>query len=423
MPARPPATTPIRMTADDVHYAAQWQQANGFTMDMLYNGGAEAQFESDGPDPTLAAFQSQAGQFRWLNHTFTHEFLGCVQDFSVSPWRCQTNAQGNIVWLDQATISAQIRQNVDWATAHGFPIDRTELVAGEHSGTMILPQQPVDNPNFVNALSTNQIRYLGLDASREPALRAVGSAQGMPRHPLNVFYNVSTKQEETDEYNWVYTSRANGGSGLCENSTTTTCIAPLDPNTGWDSYILPLQVKIAMSYVRRNDPRVFYVHQSNLADDAIAYGVMEGVLAAYRNAYAANTPIVDASFATTAQTLSAQQSWAATLAANSVTAYVQGPSVVISGPSGTQVPVTVPNGTVVGTALFGSQYGGESSASVSLLPVLGNPLLMLATPYGALVLPGLLPPITAVAPNIVDAPHFALDPGLSMLFGPLDRLG
>lgn len=31
------------------------------------------------------------------------------------------------------------------------------------------------------------------DASREPAVHPIGSALGVPRHPIDVFYNVSTK--------------------------------------------------------------------------------------------------------------------------------------------------------------------------------------------------------------------------------------
>jgi hypothetical protein len=54
-----------------------------------------------------------------------------------------------------------------------------------------------------------------------------------------------------------------------------------------------------------------------------------------------------------------------------VTGYVQGNTVTITGPAGTSVPVTAPNGTKVGTAkgaAFGSAYGGELSAATTLGP-------------------------------------------------------
>ena len=416
-PPGTPDTTPIRMTAADVRHAADWQRARDFTLDMLFNGGAQAQFEEDGADPMFDEFRAQAGEFRWLNHTYTHQFLGCVQDHTVAPWRCQRDAQGNIAWLDNATITNEIRDNIEWAGTHGFPINPAELVAGEHSGTMILPQQPVDNPNFVAAVGSTQIRYVGLDASREPTLRRVGAALGVPRHPINVFYNVSTEEQEVDLYNWIYTSRANGGSGLCENNPATTCVAPLDPATGWGSYVLPLQVRIALSYVLRNDPQVFYMHQSNLTDDRLAYPVIEGVLAAYRSTYANNAPLVNVAFASSADDLSLQQSWGQTLNAGTVSGYVQANTVVLTGPAGTRVPITAPNQTILGAGLFGTAYGGETSAHVTL-GLIATPLVMLAAPYGLVSVPSLPALVAAVAPNIVDAPHIAIDPGAGLLPGP-----
>src|SRR5205823_3388657 len=119
--------------------SVNWQHQNNFTMDMLYNGGASAQYLADNnttTDPLLAAFHAAgANNFRWVNHTYTHEFLGCEQDFTVFPWRCQTDANGNIVWVPASDINSQILKNISWAGSNGIPINRGELVAGEHSGT------------------------------------------------------------------------------------------------------------------------------------------------------------------------------------------------------------------------------------------------------------------------------------------------
>ncbi|HEX6498160.1 MAG TPA: hypothetical protein VF054_03910 [Micromonosporaceae bacterium] len=419
-PPGTPDTTPIRMTADDVRYAAQWQQDHGFMMDMLFNGGAEADFQADGPDPMFTTFQSLSSSFRWVNHTYTHQFLGCVQDYSVNPWRCQTDANGSTVWVDSKTINDEILKNVSWAQTNGFSIDRGEMVAGEHSGTKILPQQPVDNPNFVNALGPDGVKYIGLDASREPALRPVGAALGDPRHPINVFYNVSTVPQEVDEYNWIYTSTADGGSGICENNPTTTCIKPLDPSTGWSSYILPQQIQITLGYVLRNDPRVFYMHQSNLTDDRLAYPVIAGVLDAYRTVFAANAPVVNNRLSASAQALDAQQTWTTTLGAGTVSGYVQGSTVTITGPSGTAVPVTAPDQTRMGMAMFGSAYGGERSGRLTLF-LSPATLTLPSAPYGGgssdplpLPLPLALPG-TAAAPDHAHVPFPTTDPGTAVL--------
>jgi hypothetical protein len=381
-PPGTPDTTPIRMTADDVQYAAQWQREHNFTMDMVFNGGAEARFQVNGEDPTFTAFQSLATEFRWVNHTYTHPFLGCAQDFTVIPWRCRTDANGNIVWVDSNTINSQILDNIKWANANGFPINRGELLTGEHSGMRLLPQQPVDNPNLVKALGKNRVQYVALDASREPALRPVGAALGAPRHPINVFYNVSTEAEEVDEYNWSYTSTADGGGGSCEKTTPTRCIKPLDPSTGWSSYILPEQIKITLGSVLQNDPRVFYMHQSNLTADRLAYSVMGGLLSAYRSVFASNTPVVNGRFSAAAEALNRQQIWAKILDAGTVSGYVQGNTLTLTGPAGTQVPVTVPDQTRLGTGVFGEPYGGERSAYTTL-GATPTTLVLPSTPYPA----------------------------------------
>ncbi|MGC9671069.1 hypothetical protein ACNTMW_31555 [Planosporangium sp. 12N6] len=384
-----PATAPIRMTPADVVNVLNWQLQNTYTLDLLYNGNGSV--EAGGPtDPLTVTLLSYKSFFRWLNHTSTHAYLGCAQDFTVIPWRCQTDAGGNVVWVDQATIDREIADNVQFARANGLPIRPDELVAGEHSGTRILPQQPVDNPHFASSLVKNGIGWLGLDASREPAQRQVGSAAGVPRHPINVFFNVATAREEVSEYNWIYTSKADGGSGICENNPTTTCIAPLNPTTGWSAYILPLQVKITLGYVLSNDPRPFYMHQSNLAGDRLALQAVGGVLSAYRTTFATNTPVVNQSMTDAGLALQRQDAWAQARDAGTVSGYVRGGTVTVAGPAGTNVPVTVPTGTTVaGGGAFGSAYAGERSGHLTL-----------GASATTLTLPGTAYPAAAVPPKV-----------------------
>lgn len=360
-----PPTTPIRMVPADVAATVAWQRQNNYTMDLLYNGDGSIQAGGNS-DPLTVALLANKNSFRWVNHTFTHPFLGCVQDFTVIPWRCQTNAAGAVQWTTLATINAEISNNIWFANTRGLTIRTNELVAGEHSGTKILPQQPVDNPNLVTAMTRNGIRWLGLDASREPGQRQIGSALGLPRHPLNVFYNVATAREEVSEYNWVYTSRANGGSGVCENNATATCIAPLDPATGWSSYILPLQVRIALGYVLANDPQPFYMHQSNLAEDRLALQTLQAILVAYRGLFATITPVVNQTMTDAGTTLQRQTGWASMMNAGTVSGYLQGNVVTITGPAGTTVPVTAPTGTRIANATFGEAYGGEQSSWLTM---------------------------------------------------------
>lgn len=363
------AENPIRMTAADATYAAAWQKASGFTLDMVYNGGQGEQWKTEhgGTDPLAARLIADRAQYRWINHTYTHPFLGCVQDNTTVPWRCATNTSGSTLWVSRAELSAQIRDNVNWAQGKGISVDRSELVTGEHSGLKTLPQQPVDNPNLAGALADNGVKWTASDNSREPRQRAVGAAKTVPRHPMNVYYNVGTAAEMADEYNWIYTSRADGGSGACEDNPASTCLpAPLDTATGYAAYIVPQEARTALGHVIANDPRPHYVHQSNLAEERLLYPVLDKVLGDYRTLFAANTPIVNPRQKDVGTELTRRDAWDAALAAGKVTAYRVGNTVTVKAPSGVQVPVTAPEGTrkqlLLGTTAFGTAYAGSRSA-------------------------------------------------------------
>ncbi|WP_031015756.1 hypothetical protein [Streptomyces sp. NRRL F-5727] len=365
----PEAENPIRMTAADATYAAAWQKASGFTLDMVYNGGQGEQWKTEhgGTDPLAARLIADRAQYRWINHTYTHPYLGCVQDNTTVPWRCATDASGNTLWVSRAEISAQIRNNLNWAVGKGISVDRSELVTGEHSGLKTLPQQPADNPHLAGALADNGVKWTASDNSREPRQRAVGAAKTVPRHPMNVYYNVGTAAEMTDEYNWVYTSRADGGSGVCESNPASTCLpAPLDPATGYAEHIVPQEARIALGHVVANDPRPHYVHQSNLAEERLLYPVLDRILADYRALFAANTPLVNPRQKDVGTELTRRDAWDAALAAGKVTAYRIGGTVTVKAPAGVQIPVTAPEGTrkqlVLGTAAFGTAYAGSRSA-------------------------------------------------------------
>jgi hypothetical protein len=362
-------TTPIRMTADDAAYAAQWQKDHGFTLDMVYNAGSGEEWKSEhgGTDALADRLLADKAQYRWINHTYTHQYLGCIQDTTTVPWSCAKNADGSTQWMSRSAISGEISNNHGWGVQHGLPLDRSELVTGEHSGLKSLPQQPQDNPNLAGALADNGIKWTGSDNSREPEQRAVGSSTlTVPRYPMNVYYNVGTEAEMADEYNWIYTARADGGSGVCENNASSTCLdAPLDAATGYETYIVPQEARTDLGHAISNDPRPHYAHQSNLAEDRILYPVLEKVLADYRALFADNTPLENLRQSAIGTELKRRADWQAAIANNKVTAYRVGSTVTITAPSGTQIPFTAPEGTkkqlLIGTTTFGTAYAGKRS--------------------------------------------------------------
>ncbi|MER7911670.1 hypothetical protein [Streptomyces sp. NPDC096068] len=391
---------PIRMTAADVDHAASWQTSRGFTLDMAYNAAGSVDFRADnnGADPLADRFVAKRNDFRWINHTYTHAFLGCEQNTSVVPWQCATNPNGSVKWVSRQDISDEIALNRVWGQTAGLPLENDELVTGEHSGLRVLPQQNVDNPNLGPALGDNTIGWLASDNSREPGQRQVGTATTVPRYPMNVFYNAGRAAEQVDEYNWIYTSRAQGGSGICEdNPATTTCLAaPLDPATGYTDHIVPLERQIALGHVLANDPKPHFIHQSNLAEDRIAYPVLDGVLDAYDALFAPSTPVVNLRMKNIGQELQRRSAWRTAVQNGQVTAYRIGETVTVEGPSGTTAPVTVPEGTLRSGSAFGEAYAGGRSAWTSLT---GAPLTLELPSAPALGAGGSAPAaVTAPAP-------------------------
>jgi hypothetical protein len=373
-----PYNTLIRMrtdtdpTKDDVVTLVNWQKNRNFKLDLAFNG--DGSVDAGTGDPLTAKLLANKTEFRWINHTYAHQYLSCVQDFTVSPWRCSTDANGQIVWVSQADITSQIRDNVNWAQNKGISLDPSEVVTGEHSGLKSSPQVPSDNPNLVPALNATGIKVLASDASREPGPRLVGPARTVPRHPTNIYYNVATKAEEVDEYNWIYTSQADGGSGICTaNPATSTCIAPLSTANGFDSYIVPIESRIAFDHVVQCDPEPHYAHQSNLTEDRILYPVLDAVLARYRNTFTTATPVVNPRFSAIALVQKRQSDWRSAVAARTIEAYtLDGRVTVVNRGNAVDVPITVPTGSktfsvnLLGiiqiSGDYGEAYGGEQSA-------------------------------------------------------------
>lgn len=395
---------PIRMTAADVDHAVSWQRERGFTLDLAYNaaGSVDHREDNNGADPLADRFLARRAEFRWINHTYTHAFLGCEQDTSVVPWRCATNADGSTKWVSRADVADEIAHNSAWGRSAGLPLDDDELVTGEHSGLRVLPQQPADNPNLALALADTGISWLASDNSREPDQRQAGPATTIPRYPMNVFYNAGRAAEQVDEYNWIYTSRAQGGSGICEdNPATTTCLPePLDTATGYDRHIVPLERRIALGHVLGNDPKPHFIHQSNLAEDRIAYPVLDGVLDTYGTLFAQNTPLVNLRMKDIGNELKRRATWRSTVDGGQVTAYRIGDTVTVESPAGVDFPATMPEGTTRDGSAFGEAYADERSAwTAATATALTLTLPQSAAPSAGTGTGGSAP-VTAPAPDV-----------------------
>ena len=361
--------TTVRMTPDDVTAAVNWEQANNYQLTLAFNSAYA--YVDNAPDPLADALRANAASFRWLNHGAEHIYQGCVQDFSVQPWACTVDANGQTVWVSQQAIYDEITNNIVNGQALGLSFDPTEYLSGEHSGLFLLPQQPTDNPNFAAALTQAGILHIGSDASRDNGARQVGSATTIPRHPTALYYNTATQADAVDEYNWLYNSRANGGSGYCEdNPATATCIQPLDPATGFTAYIVPTDAAYDMGFVLGNDPRPFYAHTSNMTGDRLLYPLLDTILGTYRAAFTPATPLVNNTLTQASTQLDLQTKWAAT-GTSAVTGFIQSGHITVLNTAGVSVPITAPVGTTITGATL-QPYGGEVSAWLNPGSTTGN---------------------------------------------------
>ena len=367
-PGVPPAPL-IRMTAEDIAFAADWQRAHGFRLFLAFNGSGSLAAGSAGSDPLAAALVAARHEFGWINHTWSHLYLGCVRDIEMQPWACaEIPLLGWTRYVATARIEEEIDRNVEFARRHDLPIDATELVTGEHGGLRAPPQMENDNPWLLPALAATGIRTLAADASSEHDQRAVGTALTVPRHPINLDYSTATYLEAADRFLWERTTGADGGSGECEVDAS--CIAGDDLAAAFDRVVLPKETALALSHVLANDPRPHYAHQSQLTEDRTIYRLLEEVLGTYRELFTDARPLVVPTMTRSRDVLAQRARWNEALASGLVTGWIErGVVTVVVDPSVAwplTVPLTVPQGMGAGVGEFGEPYGGGRSAWVPI---------------------------------------------------------
>jgi hypothetical protein len=182
-----------RNSASDIDAVLNWQTTfnanpvvSNFRLDWAFNGeGAviDPKRPADALTNRIVEIQSS---FRFINHTLTHRNLDAVT----------------------STIAArEVQDNNQVATKLKLTnYSRRSLVTPEISG--------LTNPDAMAGLASVGVRYVVSDTSRpsgdNPSPNAgrynalQPSILEIPRHPTNLFYNVSTPGEWENEYNFLY---------------------------------------------------------------------------------------------------------------------------------------------------------------------------------------------------------------------------
>lgn len=155
-------------------------------LSMAFNGeGTTGEYPLDTLTPTA---ELTANQFSWINHTYSHE---------------------NLDSTSYAAAYQQITANDQTAAAIGLAdFDRRALVTPDVSG--------LKNPDAMRAAYDAGVRFLVTDTS-QPGMDNPTPQAGIynpyqpqilmvPRRPVNLFYNVTTPTEWTNEYNFIYHS-------------------------------------------------------------------------------------------------------------------------------------------------------------------------------------------------------------------------
>ncbi|MEO3767837.1 hypothetical protein [Streptomyces sp. B5E4] len=380
---------PVRMSGGDAAYARDWSADRDFTLDLVYSGGAAERHRRahGGGDPLADRLITDREAYRWINGTYDRAPLGCVRGGRDDAARCARDAAGEVRWKPERRIARQIEDNVGWGWARNLLVRRDELVTAGHSGLAAPPGQPFDNPNLAPALGTTGVRWLASDRARDPLQRRVGTASTVPRYGLGLFAGAGREREQVDAYTYRYGEGSlaadpgagdggGGDRGAGEGPVAGgggLCAAPPDPESRYRSSLVPRAAHAALGHVLAPDPGPHYLHQSNLAEDRIAYPLLDRVLADYRRLFTPATPLDNPRLGAIARDLRRRGVWAEAVRNGEVTAYRVGGTVTVRAPAGVEVPLTAPPGTRQrfgrGDAKVGRPYAGRAAGWTRADPV------------------------------------------------------
>jgi hypothetical protein len=294
-----PANT-YRLNSDDINNTVRKQRAfraahpvaGNFKLDFAFNGFGAVIDPNAMPltanlrEDLVAASVANKGEFRFINHTFTH----AIMDKAPTP---ADAACDYATFTDVARVRAEITRNrIVWELLD-LP-ERTQndrvLISGGHSGLKdskctVYPALHPDmfdvqadditfdaggtNPLFLEAAAQAGVDYFAADSSQraqniEQYITRYEDGRQinqlvLPRWPTDIFYNVTNPVQLEDEYNYIYHGRyVDVGHNPCEIPD-----AICSPRNYAE--ILMAEADIALRRMLTFNKWPHFFHQANLA--------------------------------------------------------------------------------------------------------------------------------------------------------------
>jgi hypothetical protein len=186
-----------RLDAADVAALVAWQKSvqadpvtAGFRLNLAFNGAWAAQGE-----PLTEALRAQAREFNWISHGFTH--LGLDR-------------------ADYAATRSEIDRNGAKAAELGLgTFSALNLITAGHTG--------LANGEALSAMGDAGVRYVAGDTSyrnRAAPVWLTPKVFRIPRHPTELYYNVSTPEQWVAEFAHRHGARLTYAQLLDRESTT-----------------------------------------------------------------------------------------------------------------------------------------------------------------------------------------------------------
>ncbi len=322
-----PESTPVtyRISGNDLQAFINWQTGvqsqattHGFKLAHAFVGEGTTGYS---PDTLTPAIQANQAKFNWINHTLNHTNLD--------------NTNYN-------TTMSEITQNDQVAQQMGFASYTIKnLITPDVSG--------LNNANAMQAAYDAGVRYVVSDTSiasgnnPAPNIGIYNQYQHgileIPRHPDNLFYNVSNPEQWLEEYNCFYNSFYGRNLTYPE--------------------ILNNESNVLLHYVMIGDMDPWMFHQTNLraydGSHALLGDLFDQILTKYDALFV--LPVQDP----TMDNLGVQIANRMAYSSAGVTAsIVPGQSITITSQGNAVVPVTGLNGSGA------ENYGGQFISHVSM---------------------------------------------------------